>query len=440
MVVVMLSEQESEKGLTRSLLWRIRIFACMWFGYVLYYFSRKSFTIAIPVLMSDLNLDKAQVGMIASSLTLCYGVSKFTSGILSDKLSPRVLMALGLLLTGSINICFGLTTSFYFLIFWWGMNGWCQGLGALPCAKLLVQWYPQKERGRWWSCWNTAHNVGAITIALLVGYLLTQGSWRLAMWVPGTICIFGGFLILFGLRDSPESVGLPPVEGETADLKTSTSDQQLTVSEILFGYLLKNRVLLLLSLAYFLVYAVRIGICDWTIVYLNEHKGYTIQKAVQLFILFEIGGCFGNLTAGWMSDTLFAARRGPVNALFTAGAGLAVYSMWVAPTDAIIPTATSIFFSGFFIFGPQMLVGVQAAEAVDRRIAASGHGFVNLFGYLGASAAGYPLGRICQDFGWNGFFLVIALCAAGALALLLPLWSLQAHSERVNESKKVKIA
>lgn len=419
------------RSLSKNQLWKMRIFLFMWAGYILYYFSRKSFTIATPALMVDLDLDKAQVGMIASALTFCYGFSKFTSGVLADKMSPRVLMALGLILTGSVNILFGFSSSLYALVIWWGVNGWFQGLGALPCSKLLVQWYPQKERGRWWSSWNTSHNVGAISIAVLVGYLVTHGSWRVALWVPGAICIIGGLIVLKGLRDSPESVGLPSLDNEKSS-SSSQKQQAPSLREIIFEHLLKNKVLFLLAAIYFLVYAVRIGICDWTIIYLTEVKEYGLSEAIQLFILFEIGGFIGNLVAGWSSDTLFDGKRGPVNVLFMAGAALSVFCIWMAPEEShsTFVTACGIFFSGFFIFGPQMLVGVQAAEAVDKKVAASGNGFVCLFGYLGASSAGYPLGRICEDYGWSGFFFAVLFCAVAAFALLLPLWSQQAYAKR----------
>ena len=60
--------------------WRVRIFYSMFVGYVFYYFTRKSFTFAMPTLMTDLGFDKAQLGIIGSTLYISYGISKFVSG------------------------------------------------------------------------------------------------------------------------------------------------------------------------------------------------------------------------------------------------------------------------------------------------------------------------------------------------------------------------
>ena len=76
--------------------WRIRVFYSMYVGYALYYLTRQSFTFAMPSLMQDLGYDKGQLGLLASIFALTYGVSKFVSGMLGDKVNPRYLMGLGL--------------------------------------------------------------------------------------------------------------------------------------------------------------------------------------------------------------------------------------------------------------------------------------------------------------------------------------------------------
>ena len=88
--------------------WRIRILYSMFIGYAFYYFTRKSFTFAMPGLIQDLGFDKSQLGILGSILSVTYGISKFASGIIGDRTNPRYMMAIGLILTGVFNICFGL--------------------------------------------------------------------------------------------------------------------------------------------------------------------------------------------------------------------------------------------------------------------------------------------------------------------------------------------
>ena len=127
--------------------WRIRILYSMFIGYALYYFTRKSFTFAMPGLIQDLGFDKTQLGILGSVLSITYGISKFGSGVLVDRTNPRYMMAIGLMLTGVFNICFGFSSSILFFAIFWGLNGLFQGFGAPPCAVFLTRWYSHSERG-----------------------------------------------------------------------------------------------------------------------------------------------------------------------------------------------------------------------------------------------------------------------------------------------------
>jgi len=119
--------------------WRIRILYSMFVGYAFYYFTRKSFTFAMPGIISELGFDKSQLGILASVFSITYGISKFASGIISDRSNARYFMALGLIVTGIFNILFGLSSSLVLFCLFWGLNGWFQGFGWPPCARFYVE-------------------------------------------------------------------------------------------------------------------------------------------------------------------------------------------------------------------------------------------------------------------------------------------------------------
>lgn len=414
--------------------WRIRILYSMFIGYALYYFTRKSFTFAMPGLIENLGFDKSQLGLLASIFSLTYGISKFASGILSDQSNPRYFMAFGLMLTGVFNIFFGLSSSLIVFALFWGLNGWFQGFGWPPCARFLTHWYSQSERGSWWSTWNVSHNVGAFMIPWIVGAAIQYFDWRFAMYVPGVICILGGFFLINRLRDTPQSLGLPPIEeyrNDYGNYKPKESERQLTTKEILVEYVFKNQYLWLLAFAYFFVYIVRTGINDWTALYLREAKGYSLMWANGCTSIFEIGGLVGSLTAGWASDYLFGAKRGPVNVIFSVAMGIAICLFWWVPNGYPWLDSTAIFLLGFAIFGPQMMIGMMAAELSHKKAASTSTGFVGTFAYIGAAVAGYPLGKVTQDWGWDGYFLFMLVCCMISVILLLPMWAVKENKKLV---------
>jgi MFS transporter, OPA family, sugar phosphate sensor protein UhpC len=418
--------------------WRLRIFYSMFIGYVFYYFTRKSFTFAMPSLMVELGYDKAQLGILGSVLYVSYGLSKFASGVMSDQSNPRFFMAFGLIVTGITNIFFGLSSSLLCFAFFWGINGWFQGWGWPPCARLLTHWYSQSERGTWWSVWSTSHNVGGFLIPILAGTCATYMGWRYAMFIPGTLCILMGFVLMNRLRDTPQSLGLPAVEKYRNDFtdtrsKSDKKEKELNTREILFNYVLTNKWVWLLAIASFFFYIVRMAINDWVALYLIETKNYSVIQASACVSLFEIGGLFGMLVAGWLSDKLHSGRRGPMNVLFSLGMLATIVFFWLFPEASAWIDSMILFTIGFFLFGPQMMIGLAAAELSHKKAAGTASGFAGWFAYFGAAAAGYPLGKAAQDFGWAGYFFILSLCSLVTILLFLPMWNARAQSRKEEE-------
>lgn len=430
--------------------WRLRIFYSMFLGYIFYYFTRKSFTFAMPILMANLGFDKAQLGIIGSTLYITYGISKFVSGVISDQSNPRYFMAIGLIITGISNICFGFSSSILLFTLWWGLNGWFQGWGWPPCARLLTHWYSKSERGTWWSIWSTSHNIGGALIPILTGLAIDHYGWRGAMYIPGILCILMGFVLINRLRDTPQSLGLPPIEKyrrdqdtalheeSTADILEEEAERELSTREILFTYVLTNKWLWFLSFASFFIYVVRMAINDWSALFLIESKGYAPVKANLCVSLFEIGGLFGMLVAGWLSDKISKGKRGPMNVVFSLGLLFAILGLWYGQNKVDWWFDGSLLFTiGFFLFGPQMMIGLASAELSHKKAAGTASGFTGWFAYFGAAFAGYPLGKVAQDWGWKGFFIALLSCALIALMLFLPTWNASEKSLESHNRPKV---
>lgn len=410
--------------------WRIRTFYAMWIGYALFYFTRKSFTYAMPVMQSELGLGKLELGLLGSILYISYGASKFLSGILGDKSNPRYFMSIGLILTGIFNCFFGMSSVFWAFAVFWGLNGVFQGWGWPGCAKLLTHWYSQAERGRWWSMWNTSHNIGGSLIPLIVAACAEYYGWRFSMYVPGIICILSGFFIMNRLRDTPESLGLPPIEKFRGDLSATAAAKEksnLSTKELLFEYVIKNKYMWILAAAYFLIYVIRTAVNDWSMFYLVEVKNYSLQQAGICLFWFEWGGLAGSLAAGWASDLIFNGKRNPINILFTIGILLLIFAFKSFGSSSVYIDSAFIFLFGFFIFGPQMLIGMAAAELSHKNATATATGFVGCFAYLGAAIAGGPLGAITENWGWDVYLLTLFICGALAVLVMLPLWSVKSN-------------
>lgn len=78
-----------------------------------------------------------QVGSLTSLFPIAYGFSKFVSGVLGARTSPRVMLAGGLIATALVNIAFGAGNSLPWFLTFWAINGILQAslCAAFPCRQ-----------------------------------------------------------------------------------------------------------------------------------------------------------------------------------------------------------------------------------------------------------------------------------------------------------------
>ena len=373
--------------------------------------------------MNDFGLDIADVGLLGTLFYIIYGLSKFFSGCIADNANARYFMGGGLIVTGVINIFFGLSNSFALFVVLWMLNAIFQGSGWPSCAKLLSTWYSRSERGLWWSIWSTAHNVANIFLSVLVGFIALNYGWREGMFVPGIMAVLIGLLLCWRLRDKPITMGLPTIgkwRNDQLELVQERHAENLNYRDAIRQYVLYNKYIWLLVLSYMLVYVVRIAIEDWGNLYLIQRYDYDLVSVNSVIVIFELGGVAGVLIAGRWADLLFNGNRILMTLLFSIGIFFAVTGVWLMPTGSYFLQAGSFFSLGFFVFGPQMLLAIAAVECSHKKVPGASTGFIGSFAYIGAAMASYPLALVIEKYHWNGFFIVIAVASALIGLVLLP--------------------
>ena len=405
--------------------WRVRVMTSTMVGYAAFYLVRKNFSMAMPSFLTDLGYTKVDLGLILSCFSLLYGVGRFANGVAADRANPRYFMAIGLIGAAAVNVLFGMSSGLAAFGVFWVMNAWFQSMGFPPCARLLSQWFSPGERGTTWSLWNASHQIGGAGIFILAGWLIPHYGWRAAFYVPAAVAAAVAFVLVWRLRDTPPSLGLPPVEeyrGE-ATHERAEEDTAHSVKEILFKHVLTNRLVWFVALGNFFVYIVRVGVVDWAPTFLVEGKGSSLGGAGVKVAAFEVAGIFGALTAGFLSDRLFKGRRGPVNVLCMLLLAAALLLFWRIPAGYAWADIAALFVAGFAVYGPQILVSVAAADFATKKAAASATGFTGTLGYLGSAVCGVGTGLIVDAYGWDGGFVFFIAAALVGMLFFMLTWS-----------------
>ncbi|MCY8371049.1 glycerol-3-phosphate transporter [Bacillus haynesii] len=410
---------------------RLQVFLGIFIGYAAYYLIRKNFSLAMPYLIEE-GFSKSALGFALSALSISYGLSKFVMATISDRSNPRMFLPAGLILSAVISLLMGFvpffTSSIAIMFIMLFLNGWFQGMGWPPSGRVLVHWFSVSERGNKTAIWNVAHNVGGglmapIAVAGVAIFSSITGSatgYEGVFILPALVAIAVAVISYWLIRDTPQSVGLPPIEEYRNDYSSKskkTFEKELSTKEILFKYVLNNKWVWAIALANIFVYFVRYGVLDWAPTYLSEEKGFDMSKSSVAYFLYEWAGIPGTLLCGWISDKWFKGRRGPAGFVFMVGVLIAVLVYWFNPAGNPMIDMASLIAIGFLIYGPVMLIGLQALDFVPKKAAGTAAGLTGLFGYLGGTlTANALMGVIVDASGWNaGFTLLTASCAIAAL-------------------------
>ncbi|CAL8466766.1 g6302 [Coccomyxa elongata] len=422
---------------------RFFVFIGIVIGYACYYLTRNSLTYTAPVMVSDptLKMDITQIGSLTSLFPIAYGFSKFVSGVLGARTSPTLMLAGGLMATACVNLLFGAGNTLPWFLTFWAINGILQGFGGPCCARILTSWFATKERGTYWGMWNIAHNLGGFGAPILAGTAARYYGWKWGMWAPGLTGLAVGLILLFVVRDSPEQVGFPPVElVEKAKPKADgTEAPKEGLLTLLVNNVLKNPFIWGMALTYFFIYVVRQGVTSWFVFYLIKAKGVADAGSAAFRVSgLELGGLFGSLLAGRISDALIArdpkggncGKRVQVVMAYTVGIAACLAAFYFTPASWPTVQWATVFMIGFFLYGPQMLIGLCGAELVGPESVGASEGFLGWVAYLGAANAGIPLSIIVKNYGWEAYFVALGVACFMALLLLAPMSNLKSYVQR----------
>lgn len=410
--------------------WRARLLSSTFIGYAVYYIVRKNIPVAMKAMGEDLGIDKSSQGLILTLHDIVYGVSKLINGMVADRTNPRALMALGIFGSAASCFAFGLGNTVYVLAALWALNAWFQGMGFPPVARILSHWFSPKERGVSWGIFNTSHMAGAAAALALAGWLLDRyGNWRLAFLVPSGLALVCGLFLLERLRDTPASVGLPPVEVYAGDAPLDASRKQeaeLSAAEFrrfVRRQVYRNPYIWLISLANFNVYVVRYAFLNWGPTYLQEVRGWSKLASGGLTGAFEMAGLLGSLLAGYVTDRWLRGRRAPICVLYMVGAAVAT---WLCAYSGY--TTLSFWLAGFTVYGPQFLVGVMMADLATKRATSTAIGISGFFGYLSGTVSGWGIGTLSQHHGWSAVFNLVIVSSLLAALLFALCWNARAKN------------
>lgn len=464
--------------------WQWRTIIVSMIVYAIYYFVRKNFSIAMPGLSAEYGITNKSFGAVIAVGSLIYGLSRFLNGFVVERVSTKAFMGIGLLLCAAANICFGFGYDISYmitgvpqgpqfvnmLVLVMGitivLNQYFQGCGYPPCARMLPMWIHPSELSTKMSIWNTSHSIGAFSAVIVCGLIMTNfgadmsgnpevlarisgnlshtvkgwgeldaaeqmqrilayaghyGAWRWCFFIPALVAMAAAVLCFLGLKDTPQSVGLPEPEGTHTgadEIKGKEGAQRAFLRHMVF----RNKWVWMFAFANVFVYVLRMGVLDWGPKFLTEDRGMDIKSAAWSVALFELTAIVGTIFAGWATDHIFKGKAHRMCLVSMTGAVifLGLFALVPMPT---IPSTIVLAMAGFCIYGPQALIGIGSANQATKEASATSNGLAGIFGYVGSAASALLIGIIADKLGWTAVFVTFIIVGVIGALIFLAMWN-----------------
>jgi len=415
--------------------WRWQIFSITWLAYAGFYLTRKAFSVAKNELKKSevMGLSIADMSRIDGANSVAYALGQFLFGTLGDKAGPRVIVLCGMLASVMTALAMGCSNNVLWMGILFAVQGICQSSGWAPLSKNVGEFFSQRERGSIMGFWCTNYAFGGFIASVLAGYSAQRFGWRFAFFIPAGVLFVIWILFFIFQRNRPEDVGLPPIEQYHGEKEAVIDPKDTPAAEPegswhVVAEVLRNRMVWLLAVVYFLIKPTRYLLLYWSPVFVNDLLGTDTATSGILGSMSELAGPLGTLAGGFISDRLFKSKRIPicVIALFCLAVCMAAFR-FVPPRR--LEVGLGMFVIGFLIYIPDSLVaGAASIDFGTRKGASTASGLVNGLGSIGQIIGVTLPGWAGQVLGeghkiWNPIFLWLGIALAVAGFLLLPQWN-----------------
>ncbi|WP_369804754.1 MFS transporter [Serratia sp. BW106] len=377
-----------------------------------------------PELKSEWSVSNQQLGMVMSAALVGLTLGALFSGPLADWLGRKVIIINSVFFFGVWTLVTAFSHTIDQMIFFRFMTG--LGLGAaMPNVGTLISEYaPEKKRSFIITVVFCGFTFGAALGGFAASWIIPQMGWHALLLLGGILPLLSVPLLIAKLpesvrflvtkRASKQRIGkiVEKLAPGSTDANThytlpprvapGKGSMQIVISrQYRFGSLM-------LWLGYFMALFLVYLLGSW-LPTLVKGIGMSVAQAAVITALYQAGGTFGSLFAGWLMDRVNPHRALGViyllGAAFTLSIGLASHSSLMLGVLALA--------CGFCLNGANTGMNALSAHYYPTEARATGSSWMHGVGRIGAILSAFA-GAEMLALGW-GFDRIFTLIAIPAL-------------------------
>jgi len=398
----------------RAKVYRFRYFllTIITFCYSIQYLDRVKTNMLIPFISKDIGMSNYEIGIGAALMLIFYGPSQVVTGWLCDRFGSRRILIFSIISWSLLTYWQGSVQTVGEWYFRMVLFGIMIGTEFVPSAKLIVRYFPPKQRARAqsvlsWS-WIITPAWAPVFSAFIYTYL--GNNWREVFHMLAFVGVIPLLLIVIFVFDQPEhnrfvskDEAMEAYEDEIAQGVITEDDvrsgnvasiaSKSRKTDVPFGQILRTPGYIPLVFVYIAAQLAYWGVMSWSAQYLTQVHGFSVMRMGVWASIYFIGGALGAFASGWVSDKILGGRRKPMIILcFVCMIPFIVILATLTKGVSEIVLLLTLTGAGFFsnmVWGPAITLPADMfpVETYGKAI-----GGVNCIAYMAAAASPYIMG------------------------------------------------
>ena len=389
---------------------KVRVLAALWLFQVVNYLDRVAISFAGPSIMKSLSLAPQQFGIVLGSFSIGYFLAQIPGGLLADRWGAKALLVIAPVFWALFTGITGLVAGLVGFVVVRACFGLAEGMSNAACYKVIGDNFTSRERAGAAAIWVTAFAIAPAFTGPLVGQLLTALRWQevfMLLAIPGLMVALVNY---FAIPAHPAQ----PVRPDAGQARAAGGPKAL------FGSMLRDPALWVISLAYFCFNIAYWGYLGWMPSYLASAHHINVKAIGMLGGIPYLFAILGLLLSGWLGSTILYRFRPHLLAASYLLAALSLYLAYTA--GSLTSSLVGLSAAAFFLYGGLSPFGAILLDLAPAEGRAAYSAFSSTLGQVGAAGAPIVIGFLVSASGTfaGGFaFMAGALCLAAVCMIAM---------------------
>lgn len=377
------------------------VFILCYISYVSIYTARLNLSMASPEMITKDILTSEQYGFLGSAFFAVYACGRLLNGVIGDRVSPWIMISLGLGMTGIANLLIGTLPVYILILLLWCVNAYAQSMLWSSLLQCMTGLYGRAGADKKTPILVSSVSVGNIAGILVSAWMVESIGIRAAFLVPGAMTAFMGIATAWVLRTVPEG--------------SKPKKQNFPVAEFFRDK--KIRGMLLPALFHGVV---KDNIGSWMAIYFVTRYAIALESSALFVLLIPAVGMVGRLVYP-VCYRLSKNRENLISVLCFGACALLAGVLCLNPGAPLVAAVClSLIYALISMINTSML-SMFPLRFAEKNLVSSVSGVADFFTYLGAG-----IGSAVYGF-WNkgGNFIPMFLSWVVLCAISIGLMSLQ---------------